>query len=39
MGERNQKSLLDGLFGGCNPFWLFLILILLAAACCGRGFC
>lgn len=33
----DTKSLFDGLFGGCNPYWLFLILILLTAACCGGG--
>jgi len=37
MGDHAVKSLFDGLFGCCNPYWLFLILILLTAACCGIG--
>ncbi len=37
MGDRVEKSIFDGLFGCCNPFMLFLILVLLSAACCGGG--
>ncbi len=37
MADNAVKSLFDGILGGCNPYWLFLILILLVAACCGIG--
>ncbi len=34
----NVKGLFDGLFGGgCNPWLIFLILILLVVGCCGGG--
>lgn len=35
------KGLFDGFFGACNPWLIFLILILLVVGCCvptGCGF-
>jgi len=37
MADNAVKSLFNGILGECNPYWLFLILILLVAACCGIG--
>jgi hypothetical protein len=31
------KGLFDGFFGCCNPWLIFLILILLVVGCCGGG--
>ncbi len=31
------KGLFDGFIGGCNPWLIFLILILLVVGCCGGG--
>jgi len=31
------KGLCDGVFGGCNPFLIFLILVLLVVGCCSPG--
>lgn len=31
------KGLMDGIFGCCNPWLIFLILILLVVGCCSGG--